>query len=64
MSLMEEKESLLQSKDENLDEVPSDERELDRDRKASFASCSTARPIMRERKLLTGEGASTCFKNI
>jgi hypothetical protein len=44
------------SKDEDLDERPSDENELDRDRQASLASSSTARPMMRERK--------TCFKNI
>jgi hypothetical protein len=65
---MERKESLKDvqemSKDEDLDERPSDENELDRDRQASLASSSTARPMMRERKLSTGVGASTCFKNI
>jgi hypothetical protein len=67
---MEEKEALLMkdesSKDEDLDEVPSDEIEMDRDRNASLASCSMARPMfMRERKKSTDEGgSSTCFKNI
>jgi hypothetical protein len=52
------------SKDEDIDEAPSDERESERDRKASSASSSMARFMMRERKLSTGEGVSTCFKNI
>ena len=55
------------SKDEDLDERPSVERELDRDRQASLASSSTARLIIRERKLSRGEGSLellTCFKNI
>jgi hypothetical protein len=52
-------------KEENLDKVLWDEKESDRDQRASLASCSTARPMIRERKVSTGVGAaSTCFKNI
>jgi hypothetical protein len=67
-SLNEEAESLNEvhelSKKEDLEECPSDERELDRDRQASLASSSTARFMIIERKLSTGVDASTCFKNI
>ena len=52
------------SNDEDRDEDSSDEKELERDRKASLASSSMARFMIRERKLSMGEGALTCFKNI
>jgi hypothetical protein len=53
------------SKEKDLDdEDSSDEREMGRDLKDSLIS-STAKFMMRERKLSTGVGASTtCFKNI
>jgi hypothetical protein len=63
---MEEKEALMKdigsSKDEDLDEVPSAEREIEHDWKASLKSCSTA--SLRQRKKSTDEGgSSTCSKN-
>jgi hypothetical protein len=66
--LIEERESLLEmeelSKDEDLVEVSKDEREMLRERKASLASSSMARFMMRERNRLMDEGISTCFNNI
>jgi hypothetical protein len=63
---MEEKEALMKdiesSKDEDLDEVPSTERETERDWKTFLKPCSTA--SLRERKKSTDEGgSSTCFTN-
>jgi hypothetical protein len=66
--LIEGKESLSEmeelSKDEDLDKVSMDEREMGHERKASLAFFSMARFMMRERKLSTEEGVPTCFKNI
>jgi hypothetical protein len=63
---MEEKEAVMKdiesSNYEDLDEVPSAEREMEHNWKASLKSCSTA--SLRKRKKSTDKGGSlTCSKN-